>query len=62
MNKIIYDSTQYIYIYIYILGWVINNFRFLKASANNEFRTSYVLNTTGNYLIKEYRHGSFLFS
>ena len=33
----------------------------IKASCNNTFQTSNVLNTTGNYLIKEKLHRSFLF-
>ena len=36
----------------YVFGWVINNFRVLKASSNYAFQTCNILNTTVNYLIK----------
>ena len=51
----------YIYIYIYILGFVINNFCFVKASRNYTCKISNVLNPTGNYPINERLHRSFLF-
>ena len=45
----------------YVLGWVINNFCFLKVICNYAFQTSSVLNATGNDLIKESLPYSFLF-
>ena len=40
---------------------MLDNFHFLKASCDYAFHTSNVFNTTGNYLIKEWLHLSFLF-
>ena len=51
----------YIYIYIYVLSRVIRNFHSIKASYNYTFRTSDILNATGNYLIKDFLYRSFLF-
>ena len=42
-----------IYLSIYLLSWVMNDFLFLKTSYNYTFQTLNVLNTTGNYLIIE---------
>ena len=44
-----------------ILGGVRNNFRFLKANYNDGYQTFSISNASGNYLIKECLHQSFLF-